>query len=107
MGCVKKVTPWLVDPLGTFIHQTTGFGYTPGGALDATLNRPAAPARTTAQPATTPQLPTPPTPPSWRPTAPLAPTRARVERTPPGAGPSADTTRGLLKRGGGRSLLQE
>lgn len=109
MGCVKKVAPWVVDPLGMLIHQTTGFGYTPGGMVNQILNPPPRPTAATREVTPTPALPKPPPPPPpWHPATNTGATPGAQHVGSP-TSDSSDRTRGLIrggmKRGGGGSSL--
>jgi hypothetical protein len=111
MGCVKKVVPYLIDPIGSAIYDTTGFAYTPGGMVNQALNAPSPPPKPApAAPAPTITMPSPPPPPP--PPPPWHPAKLEGQRPTghegTGAGAAADTTRGLVaskKGGAGKSLL--
>ena len=110
MGCVKKVVPWLIDPVGMAVHKATGFNYTPGGVVNAVLNKPKMPAQPVRKPAATPTIPKPPPPPPpWHPAPAAEPMAKRPGREGSGSTASSDRTRGLIgpgkKAGQGTSLL--
>jgi len=106
---VSRAVPYLVDPVGALLHDVTGFDKTPGGQISRIVNPP-----TPRQPekkliSNIPPLPPQPRAPSVLNSA--APPQGQtvnesvVRRAAPGAGGSADTTRGLIKPGASRSLL--
>lgn len=113
MGCVNKVVPFIVDPIGTAIHYATGgkFDLTPGGQINKALNmpKPKPKPQPVIQKPPTITMPSAPTvtmkaPPPKQPEAP----RPRITHEGAPAGASSDKTKGLLKKPGvGGSLLME
>ena len=109
MGCVKKVIPWVIDPIGMGINTLTGgkFPYTPGGVANAVLNPPKRlqPQRS-ADPEPQPTIQAPrisliyPTQPP-----PLQPRPTPRPRTGAPAGADSDKTAGLVSGRRGGSLL--
>lgn len=110
MGCgrtVVKALGYAIDPVGSILHDTTGFPYSPGGQIQRL--------------ATPPPIPTPaskPSPPRASPprisgpqivrgpAVPAATPPPRFGKEPAGAGAAADRTKGLLRPPGpGPTLL--
>lgn len=107
MSCIKKVIPWVVDPIGMIIHDATdgGFPYTPGGMVNQVLNPPTRP-QPQVQPQPKPTVQAPQVsliyPATGGPPHPPPTVRPRIGSP---SGSDTDKTAGLVSGRRGGSLL--